>query len=133
VASNPVLVSMPRASSSVTVEAKAGSVPHSAASFRADASEHQQSNLRAFPVSAQSRKPPTPFGLSERQVEAVYLTEYTNKEIAYLMDCTSRTVQSHLRLAFGRMGVHSRTAAYRALINAMEGRESGEGRMERAA
>lgn len=54
---------------------------------------------------------PTPFSPREKQVLALVATGLTNKEIAYRLGISERTVQYHLNSIFNKTAVQSRTEA----------------------
>jgi DNA-binding CsgD family transcriptional regulator len=125
VASNPVLVSMPRASSSVTVEAKTG-LP-AATSFRADASERQQGNLRSIDGGRKYACTRTP-RLTPREIEVVQLPHLDNEGVALVLGCAPTTSKVHRRHINGKLGSEDRWTAYMTWCEL-----TGEGQMERAA
>jgi DNA-binding NarL/FixJ family response regulator len=59
------------------------------------------------------RRRPSGNGLTAREREVVVLLRdgLTNQEIAERLVITSGTVRSHLENIFGKLGVHTRTAA----------------------
>lgn len=59
-------------------------------------------------------------GLSTREVEVMecLVRGCANKEIAAALDVSPSTVDTHLRRLFAKLGVHSRTSAVVAYLNA---------------
>lgn len=63
--------------------------------------------LKSFPVHSELRG----FTLREREVYELLARGMSNKEIAEALVITNNTVKRHLKVIFGKLGVHSRAAA----------------------
>lgn len=62
-------------------------------------------------LAAQSPAAPQPFSRRERQVLGLAAQGLTNKEIAYRLGLSERTIQFHMNSIFNKSGTQSRTEA----------------------
>ena len=65
--------------------------------------------------------PETDSGLTEREREIARLVAagHTNREVASLLVLSTRTIESHLRNIFAKLGVRSRVELTRALADSL--------------
>lgn len=67
---------------------------------------------------------PTPLTPAETKVATVVASGYTNEETADQLGIASKTVESHLRVIFRKLGVRSRTELA-LLFHGLEPRSKG--------
>ena len=67
---------------------------------------------------------PTPLTPAETKVATVVASGYTNEETAERLGIASKTVESHLRVIFRKLGVRSRTELA-LLFHGLEPRSKG--------
>ncbi len=65
----------------------------------------------AFPTAPEGRKPSHPFSPREHQVLTLAAEGLTNKEIAFRLGISERTIQFHINSIFNKTGSNSRTEA----------------------